>query len=415
MGNNTRNATASWSWYFHQWKVGIFVALQRLKELEESDLWNWRIIYENAEDFDIQKKILSWSYKQDWKKWLVDSRHQVKAYKNKTKKYDYRDSLNNFDISSCEQNKCFLHTIEPISDWDTSKSWIQNDKMCITLFEYNFSNGIKKFCPIHDGTLEKETAKIISEIKWCDINSADDIYNYILHQLDKKIHKEHLKDPIGHPKLSFKEIISFIENFETFSEKEESRLRKSFIKFYVDYKMEIMGEGEVEVELDTKESEIDELIKEIYLKDKNSFFQFLRDIHPDRDDIINFSEDANLNRDWFIEVFFRWLYKINSPYNYEKLWFFKEYQHILTTIIANEWRKMQIEGKMMENKKITASLFEWAFIINEYINGKFWDTISDCLPQYKNTNYWRINNETITEPKWMNFISIDNAINKFNS
>lgn len=411
MKNNTRNATASWSWYFHQWKVGIFVALQRLKELKESDLWNWRIIYENAEDFDIQKKDSSWSYEENWEKWLVDSRHQVKAYKSKIKKSDYRDSLNNFDISSCEQNKCFLHTIECISDWDTSKSWIQKQKMYITLFKYVFSDKSQNFCPIHDDTLEKETKKIISEIKWCDIKSADTIYNYILHQLDKKIHNEHLKIPIWYPKLYFNEIISFIKNFQTFEEKEESRLRKSFIKFYVDYKMESIEESN----RDTKESEIDQLIKGIYLKDKDLFFQFLRDIHPDKDDIINFDEDSNLNKDWFIEVFFRWLYEINSPYDYKKLWFLKEDQYILTTIIANKSRKRQIEENIIKNKKFTRSLFEWAFIINEYINGKFWDTISNYSPDHKNTNYWEINNETITEPKWMKFISIDNAISKFNS
>ena len=57
--SDNRNATASWSGYLHQGKVGIFVALKKINELIERKnegvsiedaLKGWEIVYENAED-----------------------------------------------------------------------------------------------------------------------------------------------------------------------------------------------------------------------------------------------------------------------------------------------------------------------------------------------------------------------------
>ena len=76
-----RNASASWSGYVHQGKVGFLVALRSLKDCiikGEKSYLQYELKYENAEDFDITDE-----------SGKVLSRHQVKAKKNGIDRSDY--------------------------------------------------------------------------------------------------------------------------------------------------------------------------------------------------------------------------------------------------------------------------------------------------------------------------------------
>src|SRR5699024_8837440 len=140
----SRNATASWSGYSHQGKVGILVSLTQINELLELEnvnensigseiekiLDDWIIEFEAAEDFDIKYQH------------TVQSRHQVKAKKNAKYPNDYKDVLgilkyevkdgtkrilsNGFQICSFDENGTpqeievdkdsrFLHTITKVN------------------------------------------------------------------------------------------------------------------------------------------------------------------------------------------------------------------------------------------------------------------------------------------------------------
>ena len=76
-----RNAVSSWSGYNHQGKVGIFLAIQKLKELSKlkEDYSKYKLIFEKngGEDIDICHST------------TVISRHQVKANKDGQYPNDY--------------------------------------------------------------------------------------------------------------------------------------------------------------------------------------------------------------------------------------------------------------------------------------------------------------------------------------
>lgn len=213
--------------------------------MNEADFKSYRIIYENAEDFDIQKWV-------DWKS-LVKSRHQAKAHKDANTIFRYRkvlniqkkemkrkenwawgqaisqawfqiwifeDSLyegecNNITIEIDEENS-YLHDIAEITNfvwknWNIAKCAdpcsYKNNPNNIKLYEYNFSEWLQKYCPMDDNIIVKESQKLIAELKSCSAEGVKNIYWYILFTLDNKIHETHLRWENHYPIVAFKEIM----------------------------------------------------------------------------------------------------------------------------------------------------------------------------------------------------------------
>ena len=394
MSNDLRNATASWSWYLHQWKVGIFVALKEIVRLldEWKSIENWRIIYENAEDFDIQEN--------DWTDFIVKSRHQVKANKNtNNRKSHYTTAINKFDINNIDSNtKCRLHVIEEINDWYTSGASINSNKQIVEPYEYETW---QKYCDLSlgDNYLKDESLKFIKKIR-DDVD--DEIYLEILFKLDEEIRKEHLKNTIWTPKLTFSEIHKSIIDYITFENKDESRLRESFSDYWTEFKNTIP--------LSIKKEQIillDEYMSNIYEKDYLWFKEDLKIIHFYDD----FEKNKNIEKTSFKNVIVKFLYN-SSLNNKNKLdIFLRENNYILTSCSYENDEKIIPIYNLIENISkwnLKLNFFSWKSLINKEIDyklEKFVD-INESIDKNKYT-LDKVADIEINRNNWISLISKD--------
>lgn len=475
--SDSRNATSSWSWYLHQWKVGIFVALKKIVELIdgkndneiEEILIKRRIIYENAEDFDIQEKDENWLYIDhvDKSKWKVDSRHQVKAYKDWNNLNDYKDVLN---IQKCiaqekkekwkklkktkktyvkiikikwfqirtfyvdkttwfctewnievDDNNRFLHTIKNVQwfwlskkDFETKKAtWeILNDPNFrpnpnnIKLYPYPDWN----YCDItsSNDNIKEWCNEEIKKIKWNE--SIDNIYEKLLYLLDEEIRNKHAW---WYPIFSFYDLYNEINAPTIFEIKNVVRLRESFSKFFIEFKEECY---ELWKNIITPEKE--EIIINIYKSTTDEeFYTFLINIHPDRHDLLSLT-DSNIDSPGFKDVFFRGIFEVLLNYDKNHLWYLYLWKkYILTTITRDS---PIVSRDILENPLLSTEKFEWNFIINKCMNWEL-DQKINKIKKYKNKinfdtlNYSKDNiNEynLFMNPKKISFVKIDKAIKK---
>lgn len=433
-----RNATASWSWYLHQWKVGVFVALKKISELIDwksdeteinSILEKWRIIYENAEDFDIQENVEDEDENWNLQKWRVDSRHQVKAYKDWNNLKDYESVLEEtkyrsdwerecgFDISNCKNSKKFLHTIEEVK-W----FWLSEAEYNIEKQEWNIHNLAKyvpnpneielytypewfKYCDITstDDLLKQWSDNIINTIKWHGTNS-EYIYESILYILDEKIRHEHTNDneSVWYPKLYLSKIYEAINSFTTFEDLDEMRLRESFVRYYEYYKMDLSSPYSI-----ANLSVLDEYMEFVSSLKKNHFYSYLKEMHFYND---FFSDWWNFNSIWFWSVIcdyiydFEWLTKLDDFNNYLD---WKKYK--LSCCNEEDRRKIWVVRWLIENIfnwNLNVKLFMWKKILNRNIDldiEKF-HSIKNWLI---NDNWWKkvSMNKSVWELKWTSLIS----------
>ncbi len=371
LNNTNRNATASWSGYLHQGKVGIFVALKKINELlngnenqHSDELFNgWSVEYETAEDFDI-KNVEG-----------VDSRHQVKAKKNITTKGGYNDVLNpdRFDINGVPEDSRFLHTIRGITDWDTSP---QVNPNVIQLYEYPDGN---MHCSTYseNGDLENFC---ITEIEKINDNGSQIVFEHLLFQLDQKIRLEHANKAQQDyaPMLTFQEIYEIITEINPLAIHEDMRLRKEFSESWEKYKFDLDDRQEV---LNGKETNIDEFVEKIY-ESRDTFCNFLRILQPNK-------RGLSINESGLRNVFFKSLLKINEEFNDIKIGYSKNGKRYILTTINNDQddapnlAKDIIENSYIENSKL---FFEGNYLINKEIDEKFPDTIMSLISYSKERN-----------------------------
>lgn len=435
--HDPRNATSSWSWYLHQWKVGIFVALKKIVELiewknnqeKEEILKKWRIIYENAEDFDIQEMNNNWLYIDtiDKSKWKVDSRHQVKAYKDWNKLNDYKDVIsrtiykNNwklniwFDIKWAIYSYKYLHTIilvewfylnpKKFKNKFPRRDYVENYYK-IKLYPYPDWN----YCDIttSNDKIKDWCNEEIKRIKWNDI--IDNIYEKLLYLLDEKIRHKH---SWWCPVFSFYDLYNEINTPTIFEIKNEVRLRESFSKFFIEFKDEcyVLWKNII-----TPEKE--KIIIDIYINTSDEeFYTFLINIHPDRHDLLSLT-DSNIDTTGIKDVFFRGIFEVLLSYDKNNLWYLHLWEkYILTTITRDS---PIVSKNILENPLLSTEKFEWNFIINKAIDWELVQKIKQ-IPRYKDEinfdtlNYSKDNiNEynLFMNPKKISFIKIDEAITK---
>ncbi len=418
---SNRNATASWSGYLHQGKVGIFVALKLLRENLGENIEDWRIIYENAEDFDIQKKS-----GENWENPEVISRHQVKAKKEGIFPNDYKNvlTIGHTETFKCQGVPCdqrFLHTIVEIKGLSLSEPsfrktypraiYIENPNG-IKAYEYPDS---KLYSPLStdDDFLKKSTLDLIRNCS--GVLDSDSAYEALLWELDQEIRVKHNQTPMGFPEISFQRISEILREDNSTTKFEEARLRNGFSNVYEEYKKELQISGIV---FDENEKTTDKIIERFYKLGKKDFLQFLKDIHPD---VSEFTERKNLNEAGLKDVFLECLLKVRkfSILNHK----FSNY--LLSTVNRN---KAIISHSIITNTNLTNNLFEGSTIINEHIDSLLIEKLLE-LPNY--TRYkneadstkvnWELVGKDVDDgnlflhPKGIALISVDSAITKLNS
>ncbi|RBQ28759.1 ABC-three component system protein [Aliarcobacter vitoriensis] len=413
--SDNRNATSSWSGYSHQGSLGIFVALQKINQLfaDDKSLDGWKVIYENAEDFDIQNN------------GTVDSRHQVKAYKDAKYPNDIKDvlSIQNYELVEGKKkltvkgfqirsfdNLCnplnievddesrYLHVITEILGLNLSEdeftrtysgcTYVSNPNN-VKLFEYPDN---KKFCSL-GGTESKikefckNEIKIILEkinhVKKEDNSYFSGMYDGLQFLLDEEIRQKHILGSGNYPELNFKKIYDYITSDNEFIQSDIFRLRSSFYNVYLKYKIEL---DEEEIEVYEYEKEMDNLIHEIYIMDDDKFIKFLENIHIDKND---FNINMNINEDGLKEVFFHCLF--NYKYFDKRKISFKNSEDLIFVLTTINSTRVSLSKDIINNHNITESLFKNNYIINLHKSESLFDTISTLknFTQYQNDNNWK--------------------------
>lgn len=418
-----RNATASWSWYLHQWKVGIFVALRKIVELIhwkssegeiEDALRNWRIIYENAEDFDIQEKDDDWLYiDSDWN-WRVDSRHQVKAYKDWKNLNDYKDVLNvqkyvmkipewkiipkrrlevkwfqiyEFKdiaiegdcipiVEQVDDTSRFLHSIVKIQwFWLTEVQFKTAKSRGIIIGDPDFlpnPNKIKlytyptwDYCDIisSNDNLKDWCNKEIEIIKWS--SSINNIYEKLLYLLDEKIRNKH---QWWCPAFSFYDLYDAIKNFEPLmtEQYECSKYRHLFSYYWQEFKLHLPSSIPVE-----KKELLDKYVEEVFCtyKTDSEFLDYIKELH--------FYEDWLKNK---FPAFNSWAYKnvilecivLSHVLSLDELKTLLNNRKILFSCCSDsELRKISPIYSLIHNIQngiLKENRFNWMNILNEKID-----------------------------------------------
>lgn len=451
---NERNATASWSGYLHQGKVGIFLALQKINELikkEGQDLNMWKIEYESAEDIDIINA------------GVVYSRHQVKAYKDAKYPNDYKDvlgvleyeldvngkkviknkgfricdfddSLNQLPIEVNEDSR-FLHTVTETLGFGLTEQvfhnnyknakYIENPNK-IKLFEY--PNG-KKYCPISGDNDElkiycmKEINKILvlknHVFKDNDIQQ-ENILHHIIGRLDNEIRKKHNEGGDKYPELGFKEIYDLTISTDIYKKLNIESIREVFARSWVCFIQEL-NDNDIEYNR-LHEEKITNIAKEIYNFDDNKFIQFLKDINPDEDEIGNIDTIDDVTKVFKIDnmkdVFFQCLLEVrDEEFMIDKIGYEKDGGYILTAINRPQLKVKSIIKSIIRNSQITNEIFDKSYLINGTIDNITFDNIlnSTSLEKGVNINWGDLvsDKDKFYNPK-MQFISVEKVKEKLN-
>ena len=438
-----RNATSSWSGYLHQGQAGLLVALReinRLKELIQS-LDGWFLIFENAEDFDIQNT------------GGVVSRHQVKAYKdakypssvkdvlgvqvykkNKiiTKGFQFRKLKDGTltDIEVDEQSR-FLHVITEIYGFNLKKAefekyfpkadFISNPNR-IQLYEYEKN---KLYCPLvtgGDSTLENYCLKEI-KIYLQSIGNPEaqekevqrKIYYYLIKKLDLQIKLRHLDKQNIYPRLDFINIIEWISTPPNTQSYLISTTKRKLATTINDYILDLRRElGEID---DSIVDRIQSCSLEIYHLEDSDFLQFLKDINPNEqkageltviDDVIDL-----VKKDSFRAVFLFCMLKISgSPYVLSERGYKKDGGYILSLITENEMLAKSLKHKIGQNSMLTKAFFNKSFLINKEIS----DPENITTSEQSSSKNWGEEAETIDRfnKSNMRLINISDAVSNLN-
>jgi hypothetical protein len=469
-----RNATASWSWYLHQWKIGIFVALKKLFELinwksDEDEieriLGKWRIIYENAEDFDIQEKDDSWPYvDSDWI-WRVDSRHQVKAYKDGTAFSDYKNVLwvqhcimNSrirnwktaivreilvewFQIKTfyettavwecrlweieVDENHRFLHTIvdvptfkwknQNLSRYPNANHYTNNPN---NVQRYRYPNWLD-FCDIDttNDQIKEWCNEEIEKIKWD--NLIGNIYEKLLYLLDEKIRYVHVQ--WWSPILYLLEIYNFIKgehNKIIISKLQE--IREAYSYYYEEYK-----KWDISIIVPSSSSDrieiIDKYMERLYTLNDKDFFSRLKRMNFDQ----NIEKFTFPNIDWFRDVVLKFIWKLSILTSLEDLDNILNKYSLKMSCINQDSDNLPYIIKALENNIKSWNLsnddFEWYCYINRNIDfnlEKFNSTDSEDVDLIQSWHYIDDFNKKLDNPNvrtWLWLIARESVLIKINS
>lgn len=450
---NKRNATASWSGYLHQGKVGMLVALSQINHLLDNkiSLKGWVVEYESAEDIDIKNN------------GVVESRHQVKAKKGGTNPNAYKDVLlerrtensngkekiisSGFQIDyvvsgetlEVKEDARYLHTIKEVKGFDLDEKTFKNiykksnyieNKNKIQL--YTYPDG-KKYCDILDGNENKildfckhEIEKILKRQHnhpfKADANEHRNIFEYLLFILDDEIRKKHSQGSDSFPVIEFEKIHDVIISTTRHKRDNLNKMREVFSESWTSFINEMSDD---DLYTDEKIEEVNNLLEKIYTLNEEDFTQFLKDINPDKPQLTDFSDIKDVfkicNEDSFKDIFYQCLLLVTEQefdLTYKGYRNEKSNSSYLLTLISRPKSKIKlIIENMKKNEEVTDDIFNREYLINQSIDDiKFGDDLTTSPEKKEGKNNWKKDideKEKFYNPS-LEFISVDNAIKRLN-
>lgn len=417
---NNRNATSSWSGYNHQGKVGIFLALNEINSLLgkklKNDIDSYYLEFESAEDVDIKCHD------------TVVSRHQVKAkasgkYPNDYKNVRQRNSkqlTSGFQISGTDTSQRYLHVICEVLGWDLDQpefnqkypeaNFIKNVSK-VKLYQYPDK---KFYCELIKDELNSPIDKFcIDEIKVIldkenhhlkdDATFVEEVLFSIKDLLSERISKSHQNGQGSYPRITFKEIFEIvvstdrraIQDFHHAKALLDIRWSKYITQDHSDY-----------------------FRSHILNLPRQEFEDLIINLVPDEDiedlkKLSNLSSLITKNRLKYILTKFLEHYK-EREFLFESLKYSTQSESFrLSLIDAPRGEAGEVRDAIQNNIKFVKASFETDYLINQYIEGDFFEKLElsdteELKPAY-NINPNKSDSIFSNDLK---FIDIDNTVLK---
>lgn len=405
-----RNASASWSGYVHQGKVGFLVALRSMKDCiinGENSYLQYELKYENAEDFDITNE-----------RGEVVSRHQVKAYKNGIERRAYntvfhiqsrkisesgKEELNQdgFQIhkfngqgvpilEEVSEDNRFLHTVVCVPDFYLTKEeyfdchpnrreytsneskvqlypYSNEDRFCRVSCEE--SDDIRNYCLIE--------IKEILESQGCLLSSntvhLEQVYTrYISTILDHALGEAHIKSSF--PSVSFEVLMKLITTPIPIDQHYDAKYK--FSNYWA------LEREFFEEDSDSTQDTIfiaDNIIKGFISLEAQEFENIIRRLNPDKKTSEKLSD--LINRDALKNIFFNLIQELDK-FDFKSLTYTdeKNFDYRVSLIMTTRQPKFlqKVVIGIVENKELLADSFDKRYLINNSIEGvKVNNTIYD--------------------------------------
>ena len=397
----TRNATASWSGFAHQGKVGFLVALRKINALQDagSSLAGYSVEYETQEDVKIS---------QNGQPIEV---HQVKAFTTADTKGSYTTAIDEYE--PCPGDN-YIHTLLEIRNWDE----LTNQQNPIPVIRYPYSP-TKNHCHLNEiaDFIDDEINNLLFRVghpshgnPYHRKNCAQEYFA----ELDERIRIEHqhMAQVAYNVNLSFAEIAELISNPSTKHQSKIFAIRKRLYTVFEDF----ISELDLNSLVVTPAQEVvaNDVIRKIYSLPDEGLIQFLYNINPHSSSGTSF-HTCDLTDNFFVSanfysVFLRALLQITAlPFSLDNRnipSYLKNQSFLLTCITGDDFLVRRIARQILENDLVDFSAYENDYLITEQYDGKLADHALKILPS---------NPQKFMSKKEMKFITIANAITELNT
>ncbi len=393
----SRNATASWSGYNHQGKVGLLVALRKINSLFGTNPDLAEYVMEDGVQEGVKIQHLN----------TVIEVHQVKALTDATTIGSYTEALTNFE--ECPHLN-YLHSICEIHNW-ANLTAAQNPK---SVNRYPYTN-VLNYCPLDDifHYLDAEIFSFLNNAEHPQSTNAgwrENCFQEFLATLDEKIRFEHANNAQVDYNISFtlEEIAEIMTNAPAKSKSKLWEIRKKIYNQYIRF-IQDLEINEIGPITPAHEYKIKEIIGQIYGLPDQQFVRFLCNINPHSSGKEKFEScvttDNFFSEDTFYGTFLQTLISItatdylldpNAVPSY-----FKTVSYLVTSIQSIENNKKFHAMEILDNPVVNFAGYENDYIINQNYNGSLRDAAQRLIP----TNPTRF-----LSKKDMKFISVNGAV-----
>jgi hypothetical protein len=393
-----RNATPSWSGYLHQGQVGLIVALDMLslrlvEDPELTSINTFKLAYEYHEDFSILNG------EDD-----IVSMHQVKARvgAGNNKMSTYRTAIKDFDGVTAPEDSRFMHTVAEVTDWSMDASQNPNH---VNLYTYGDS---RKFCDLNGDTLRNQATARIRQLRVGATSNieADVIYSHLLSLLIDKVKECHQRNDRSHPTLIFAELIScarssIVEDIK--SESEMLKLRQLMLHILFQTESDLDQAG---LSTGSQWNQAIDVIEALCKLDDKELLDALAKLHPDESD---FYDMRNLKTDGFKNVFIE-IIREAAGFELTQNGYLKNGEaYLLTNISETPTFAAGVASRILENPNNSKLFYEGKNIVTEKLEGSFKEFVGAKIESETASR-----SDDILKPESMNFMKVDNALNKLN-
>jgi|GEM_PF-4226609 len=393
----SRNATASWSGYCHQGKVGLLVSLRKIKSL-------------NCENLDLLSMELE--TKEDVR--LIDNGtdveiHQVKAYTDGTTIGPYKAALRDFEY--CASGN-FLHSICEITNWGNLNA-IDNPHGVI---RYPYTADLD-YCPLTeiDNYILAEIKKVLDLIDHPNrenIGWRQNAFNEYLAILDRKIRIEHATKPSKDDyqiAFTLNEILTIVTVTPTHYKMVTNSIRSQIYNEYVTLIKEL-EEGGIVLNA-AQEDKAKNMIEAVCLLDDGPLESFLCKVWPATTSGKNLAEQVLtgdfFSRSSFSDTFLDTIIRVlnHTPSLEEGVCpIYKiDHNYVLTAINNPVGRESAVTRDILKNKNFNIERYDSDYIINENFSGRLSDYGNRVIPP-----------RNFMKPKDPEYLPRLNAIDKLN-